>query len=210
MRGNPSFPSFRYAFIGSIPADAGEPVGRVGGQETRGVYPRGCGGTPSGVPLPVLSRGLSPRMRGNQPVPYAPLLAQGSIPADAGEPSLVGVQVPRIGVYPRGCGGTPIACMVSRNDSGLSPRMRGNRRHHRLGGIGIGSIPADAGEPHDIRIRTCHGRVYPRGCGGTSLFANPIPLRVGLSPRMRGNLEIVIPEGASRRSIPADAGEPHL
>ena len=81
------------------------------------------------------------------------------------------------------------------------------------------SIPARAGEPgysssmtHDME-----GEVYPRACGGTKSH-DDLRTRVsfGLSPRVRGNPETadslrvlgkVYPR-ASRRSIPARAGEP--
>ena len=52
-------------------------------------------------------------------------------------------------------------------DGGLSPRMRGNPGLGRDGRDGIRSIPAYAGEPHDvIAVKYAH-RVYPRVCGGT-------------------------------------------
>ena len=56
------------------------------------VYPRGCGGTPIDCNRPPLTRdsnrGLSPRVRGNQPSPgdEGPYPRYRSIPAGAGEP----------------------------------------------------------------------------------------------------------------------------
>ena len=50
--------------------------------------------------------------------------------------------------------------------------------------------------------------VYPRVCGGTHGIPEWAGMIQGLSPRVRGNHE-VIPTGESRpRSIPACAGEP--
>ena len=51
---------------------------------------------------------------------------------------------------------------------GLSPRMRGNPTLPDLYGIRQRSIPAYAGEPRWIWIRSGTGQVYPRVCGGTA------------------------------------------
>ena len=50
--------------------------------------------------------GLSPRVRGNPPVLTPAALAQGSIPACAGEPGERGIDAFGVEVYPRVCGGT--------------------------------------------------------------------------------------------------------
>ena len=66
-----------------------------------------CGGTmrPRRKPLPV--GGLSPRVRGNHGRQEDRLMAQGSIPACAGEPAACGSSGRPDSVYPRVCGGTP-------------------------------------------------------------------------------------------------------
>ena len=53
-------------------------------------------------------------------------------------------------------------------------------------------------------------RVYPRACGGTPPAAHAGPGRVGLSPRVRGNLGETLHLGNVVRSIPARAGEPSV
>ena len=50
----------------SIPARAGEPCLSRGRSAPRRVYPRACGGTSPGRPLPQSPAGLSPRVRGNR------------------------------------------------------------------------------------------------------------------------------------------------
>ena len=52
--------------------------------------------------------------------------------------------------------------------------------------------------------------VYPRVCGGTGKGRNALVGRIGLSPRVRGNLRLRRPPGAPPGSIPACAGEPLL
>ena len=89
VRGNPQITSSAGTQQGSIPARAGEPVIFVHTMKPAGVYPRACGGTANGTCLAASPRGLSPRVRGN---PDQILRGDGgrrSIPARAGEPSLL-------------------------------------------------------------------------------------------------------------------------
>ena len=106
------------------------------------------------------------------------------------------------------CGGTSTFSASGSTACGLSPRVRGNRKRLVQRGLGTRSIPACAGEP-SARIRLPNAlTVYPRVCGGTAyadMFEQPSD---GLSPRVRGNLEIRVYEIANPGSIPACAGEP--
>ena len=72
-------------------------------------------------------------------------------------------------VYPRVCGGTGQANLVTIGGDGLSPRVRGNLAQHRNGERRLGSIPACAGEPLSLSRTTRRCAVYPRVCGGTSV-----------------------------------------
>ena len=119
---------------------------------------------------------------------------------------------PRLGhwlpVYPRVCGGTGGDASLRRLDEGLSLRVRGNPPSaipvdHRLR-----SIPACAGEPRPFLPANPRIAVYPRVCGGTHQRGQDIFGFVGLSPRVRGNLNAVSPDVSTSRSIPACAGEP--
>ena len=193
------------------------------------VYPRVCGGTVSAPPAPPCWDGLSPRVRGNPASRPATTPAPRSIPACAGEPPCGRCAQSRHRVYPRVCGGTCPACWDGPGRSGLSPRVRGNRRGGvvALSGPGLSprvrgnhalpfprerqcrSIPACAGEPSPLPPLVAAWSVYPRVCGGT--FAGPgvSIAHEGLSPRVRGNLGGA--DGHHRRagSIPACAGEPY-
>ncbi len=112
------------------------------------------------------------------------------------------------GVYPRGCGGA-IAEVVDCDDpTGLSPRVRGSLPAIVGPAPPPGSIPAGAGEPNRRRHQPRRYRVYPRGCGGASLFSGDPATRWGLSPRVRGSpmrCDVVV---RRHGSIPAGAGEP--
>ena len=152
--------------------------------------------------------GLSPRVRGNhERVPNEGLLPR-SIPACAGEPCWLSWRPQRARVYPRVCGGTPFEKRRNFVDKGLSPRVRGNLVHFYQKPIGKRSIPACAGEP----IASAHlyvvDRVYPRVCGGTISARCSGDSRRGLSPRVRGNLQLFCRPAEKIRSIPACAGEP--
>ena len=228
VRGNPDECLRIFDIRGSIPACAGEPA-RAGrpGASCR-VYPRVCGGTPAPSNPWRRRRGLSPRVRGNpQPVIYAPP-PPGSIPACAGEP--IGEAAALLGtkVYPRVCGGTLTACALPQPWQGLSPRVRGNLGPHRAAGLGrrsiprvrgnlyhahdeaqtCRSIPACAGEPTTLSSWRTRPAVYPRVCGGTLRRQPPLRRGAGLSPRVRGNPDVIAAGVHSPGSIPACAGEP--
>ena len=94
--------------------------------------------------------------------------------------------------------------------SGLSPRVRGNRRPAVPDALAPGSIPACAGEPGWSCRRWCRGRVYPRVCGGTPGAVGHQSPRMGLSPRVRGNRRPRFCSASTGRSIPACAGEPAM
>ena len=135
-------------------------------------------------------------------------VAVGSIPACAGEPASPRPGGRCRGVYPRVCGGTVDLSRGSQYQSGLSPRVRGNRRGDAQSVKRQGSIPACAGEPHGIHASRFGHRVYPRVCGGTSRARFPRNNKEGLSPRVRGNRQEVLVSPEKAWSIPACAGEP--
>ena len=192
----------------SIPALAGEPMAYPEVSLLQKVYPRACGGTEVFDNPAALIHGLSPRLRGNQEYPSIAGPSPGSIPALAGEPVADFYSCPRIAVYPRACGGTFEGVGDRGSDRGLSPRLRGNRRHGLAHHCTYGSIPALAGEPlirrHGVALR----RVYPRACGGTRMPDVILLAAKGLSPRLRGNRRFSADRPLWGRSIPALAGEP--
>ena len=208
MRGNLIVVKALIGINRSIPAGAGEPSARPSGSRPPWVYPRGCGGTLCHSQRWGCCCGLSPRVRGNRSCTWAVVSTTRSIPAGAGEPRpALDIYAPQR-VYPRGCGGTHPMYGPHGLGSGLSPRVRGNRRLP----VGVaqvgGSIPAGAGEPPQGRRKVLGSRVYPRGCGGTSVVALPSMPASGLSPRVRGNQNVAAMELNDNRSIPAGAGEP--
>ena len=135
------------AIGGSIPARAGEPAALVVLECHRWVYPRACGGASCGRPKTSGTAGLSPRVRGSHSEGKFTHANRGSIPARAGEPSEDHACHDWHKVYPRACGGATLPSPAAFAASGLSPRVRGSRRHAVHEHEARGSIPARAGEP---------------------------------------------------------------
>ena len=94
--------------------------------------------------------------------------------------------------------------------TGLSPRVRGNPALESQTTVLVGSIPACAGEPPPLHRPIPKSAVYPRVCGGTGKSLTVATSPRGLSPRVRGNRDIALPESSGYGSIPACAGEPSL
>ena len=111
VRGNRTDQHEAGMHMGSIPACAGEPAGRVGLHWSVRVYPRVCGGTGTNVPYAATHQGLSPRVRGNPRLLGQRLPRRGSIPACAGEPDDEWDACFAHGVYPRVCGGTALSAL---------------------------------------------------------------------------------------------------
>ena len=147
-------------------------------------------------------------MRGNRGASPLVLVAGGSIPASAGEPSAARATPCAGRVYPRECGGTGLGHQLFWPLWGLSPRVRGNHSRNALHPYVRGSIPASAGEPRSARRPRRTPRVYPRECGGTVEVAVDLGRARGLSPRVRGNPKGCLHCERDKGSIPASAGEP--
>ena len=147
VRGNLATRCPACAAKGSIPACAGEPCAGVLIRSICRVYPRVCGGTTNDASSGDRPAGLSPRVRGNLDRDSIPGHETRSIPACAGEPSSRTSAGAESAVYPRVCGGTRSRDGGSRDQVGLSPRVRGNPFPQVYTSVHIRSIPACAGEP---------------------------------------------------------------
>ncbi len=208
VRGNPHRAGSPDPRAGSIPACAGEPSAKPFNSAAMTVYPRVCGGTQYGHRKPAQRCGLSPRVRGNHTNTSATPMAHRSIPACAGEPSVLVVVTFINPVYPRVCGGTNVPVIGLSATPGLSPRVRGNLAARPAVPLCARSIPACAGEPCTEGFSSVPTQVYPRVCGGTAISTACSNWDTGLSPRVRGNHDKKLILGGACGSIPACAGEP--
>ena len=192
----------------SIPACAGEPLATGAFCVVVRVYPRVCGGTSPIRQHHPPDDGLSPRVRGNRLSIRRCAAWSRSIPACAGEPPRRLLTRSHPPVYPRVCGGTDASTYDNLSGTGLSPRVRGNRRKADMQARQSRSIPACAGEPATRPKEANYEKVYPRVCGGTPAAGTLYSIRTGLSPRVRGNPRRGRQGTQRKRSIPACAGEP--
>ena len=85
------------------------------------------------------------------------------------------------------CGGTGSGTTLRAAADGLSPRVRGNLGLQLRLHIDYRSIPACAGEPEAKLVYQRKEEVYPRVCGGTVTREPICCVKMGLSPRVRGN-----------------------
>ena len=151
--------------------------------------------------------GLSPRVRGKRTNGRSGSVVRRSIPACAGEAACGRCRRLTIGVYPRVCGGSVLAAVHRLFLDGLSPRVRGKQGDADAFLADGGSIPACAGEASATAFSPAYTSVYPRVCGGSDAERAVCRCGRGLSPRVRGKLNIDGQRQGERRSIPACAGE---
>ena len=153
---------------GSIPAWAGKPKPPFPPPAGMGVYPRVGGETGSIAKTTDGEQGLSPRGRGNQKRQDLVGHPPGSIPAWAGKPRWRSSTRSGSWVYPRVGGETLPLNINAPNQTGLSPRGRGNLVEGGIGFCFPRSIPAWAGKPRGERARRRRMMVYPRVGGETA------------------------------------------
>ena len=133
----------------------------------------------------------------------------GPIPACAGQPTRNIMDVAVFRAYPRVCGATVHGLFSFSEQSGLSPRVRGNPEASVFSGPSEGPIPACAGQPVYYDRVSALNAAYPRVCGATFFVWNEQSCREGLSPRVRGNQGHGHQHAALRGPIPACAGQPN-
>ena len=218
--------------VGSIPACTGEPrrILRRNDLHWHEVYPRVYGGTDMGQMSHRISKGLSPRVRGNHSATSGFMFIPRSIPACTGEPHAYRRNARTLWVYPActgeprlsptsvcqasvypACTGEPnAACMIGIEPlpSGSIPACTGEPGYSMHEVIGGGVYPRVYGEPPCSCAMAREKRVYPRVYGGTLHAHHPVWSGRGLSPRVRGNPRRDETHHSLVGSIPACTGEP--
>ena len=208
VRGNPPWARKPAPPCGPIPARAGQPLCGRCRTGPAGAYPRACGATFSVVHWYCMRQGLSPRVRGNLQRDGFAQSDAGPIPARAGQPDCCRNHASAPGAYPRACGATRHRRGRCCQESGLSPRVRGNQAMPNKNLPTFGPIPARAGQPFRRVFIDTTNMAYPRACGATDRLAVVIDRPRGLSPRVRGNLRQGGRHGLRQGPIPARAGQP--
>ena len=152
--------------------------------------------------------GPSPRARGIRVGEAARPAAHGSIPASAGNPRSRRPGRRRRRVHPRERGESLVASGGAPAADGPSPRARGILNAVEGRPIGLGSIPASAGNPADRGAPADMVRVHPRERGESDHRPRARLPAPGPSPRARGIRRRAYPAPMRRGSIPASAGNP--
>ena len=130
----------------------------------------------------------------------------GIIPAYAGNTDGVFYVPGTVWDHPRVCGEHTVSMVVYATMLGSSPRMRGTLGSQLCLSVGVGIIPAYAGNTSWLPPVENWSGDHPRVCGEHSETALPVSFATGSSPRMRGTptaVERVLPKPGI---IPAYAG----
>ena len=112
--------------------------------------------------------------------------------------------------HPRVCGEHPKREFMTRLLTGSSPRMRGTRSVGRTVCLGLGIIPAYAGNTSRRPVLTISSRDHPRVCGEHYGRNHWHHRREGSSPRMRGTPLALLENLFRSGIIPAYAGNTAL
>ena len=147
MRGNHTSLFFHHGHLGPIPACAGQPQVRANPEKIHQADPRVCGATYSLSSTERMSKGRSPRVRGNPTKTRIDDLGVGPIPACAGQPACAASISSPLKADPRVCGATAVTLSIDHLVYGRSPRVRGNHDYAQVQHQMMGPIPACAGQP---------------------------------------------------------------
>ena len=169
-----------------IPAGAGNMGTGAGSSVLQEAHPRRCGEHHTNQVVHVVEGGSSPQVRGTFVGDLQDHVADGLIPAGAGNMRRCRTRLLRRGAHPRRCG----------------EHAGGGRRGHssfRLIPAGAGNIRKNAsGDPGS--------RAHPRRCGEHVSMTSPRWMPSGSSPQVRGTSHLPAHRCALPGLIPAGAG----
>ena len=206
MRGSPDRLQRRRRRRGSIPTSAGQPPRCASLRGPGWVYPHECGAAQIAFNGVEGGEGLSPRVRGSPFRFDSAVDSSRSIPTSAGQPHQPDKGTAALQVYPHECGAASEPAWKRRRTEGLSPRVRGSRRHRHTSECRPRSIPTSAGQPSPAGPTTTRCRVYPHECGAARISGITWHGTYGLSPRVRGSRRTPRRGPGRPGSIPTSAG----
>ena len=166
VRGNPHGARPAVQYLGSIPTRAGKPIVVVVMSLSLGSIPTRAG-KPSAASCLAATGRVYPT-RAGKPPPVLPWSASCRVyPHACGETRCPDREWPLgTGLSPRVRGNRRIP-NAGQSRSGSIPRVRGNRRASARRGRSRRSIPTRAGKPVRDDRRRCFPGVYPHACGET-------------------------------------------
>ena len=130
-------------------------------------------------------------MRGKPASSSHSLHFQGITPAHAGKTLRPSCLSSAMEDHPRACGENRCSSHGLHCRRGSPPRMRGKqrRREMRIGDLRI--TPAHAGKTFNKKPTFCCTGDHPRACGENTRISDPVILRLGSPPRMRGKHALI-------------------
>ena len=193
-------------YVRSIPACAGNTAESADDRRRLAVHPRLRGEHPHWIATSTFPGGPSPPARGTHLWWLARVGYERSIPACAGNTHARRRACSPQAVHPRLRGEHAHSGPLSQAGSGPSPPARGTRFYSRRMPEGLRSIPACAGNTQWSATSAPRSTVHPRLRGEHATCAACSTSSAGPSPPARGTRATARARCASRRSIPACAG----
>ena len=205
-----NLPLMLLAFIaaGPIPTCVGQPYADGREWHCPPAYPHVCGATDETETKRITPVGLSPRVWGNLGHALESHDKDRPIPTCVGQPAenCHFRHSPR--AYPHVCGATNLSSNPTLNDSGLSPRVWGNRATRPQEGKRARPIPTCVGQPRTDLHPSYIATAYPHVCGATLQIPATRAGMTGLSPRVWGNRLTFDDTKGIKGPIPTCVGQP--
>ena len=206
VRGTLYFSAVGTSPAGIIPACAGNTSSSAGTLSYGEDHPRVCGEHYLRTLISSTSTGSSPRVRGTPSMRECGSVPAGIIPACAGNTLDLPSASCNAGDHPRVCGEHRRRQRQIGTHPGSSPRVRGTPYSWACSRIGVGIIPACAGNTADGVEAVLQSWDHPRVCGEHHCLSFSVVNGLGSSPRVRGTLPGASACLWSRGIIPACAG----
>ncbi len=190
-----------------IPARAGQTQDQQGTMTDSPDHPRACGANPDFRAAAERETGSSPRVRGKRSRSTRHCRCSWIIPARAGQTQETSGKNTGDADHPRACGANESSLSRLSSTSGSSPRVRGKQLYETAKSQKRRIIPARAGQTGSSRPPWSAPSDHPRACGANKGSQDGFAQLFGSSPRVRGKRTAKTGQHATKRIIPARAGQ---
>ena len=169
-----------------IPARAGQTMIVRIGLMTVSDHPRACGANMGMTEKLKDKYGSSPRVRGKRTDTAHHATDRRIIPARAGQTDRSKCISTTRSDHPRACGANLFDHKIVDQTTGSSPRVRGKHVEKLCQSRCRRIIPARAGQTRSRNTRARAASDHPRACGANTASFQPVGIKYGSSPRVRG------------------------
>ena len=146
VRGKPFFVFSAPARGRIIPASAGQTIVALLHGVLDADHPRECGANVYARVFAAVGGGSSPRVRGKRSITWSISKTMRIIPASAGQTGALIYTITRHADHPRECGANGVQAILTTNNFGSSPRVRGKLGFNSMQFSSVRIIPASAGQ----------------------------------------------------------------